>query len=49
MGQQCSYINYRTAAASRQILIEQGIMHHVNDEHSFKDTYLSYRFFADEI
>ncbi len=31
-----------------QILIEQGIMHHVNDEHSFKDAYLFYRFFDDE-
>ncbi|NER84829.1 MAG: mechanosensitive ion channel, partial [Leptolyngbya sp. SIO1D8] len=31
-----------------QLLVERGIIHHVTDEHSFQDTYLFYRFFADE-
>ncbi|MDJ0904229.1 MAG: mechanosensitive ion channel [Xenococcus sp. MO_188.B8] len=31
-----------------QILIEKGIIHHVTDDHSFKDAYLFYRFYVDE-
>ena len=31
-----------------QILVKRGIIHHVTDEHSFKDAYLFYRFFMDE-
>ncbi|MBT9312346.1 mechanosensitive ion channel domain-containing protein [Leptothoe kymatousa] len=31
-----------------QALIEQGICHHVTDEHPFKDEYLFYRFYEDE-
>jgi len=31
-----------------QRLIELGIVHHVSDEHSFKDDYLFYRFYEDE-
>lgn len=31
-----------------QILIEKAIIHHVTDEHSFKDGYFFYRFFRDE-
>ncbi|MGK7877429.1 MAG: mechanosensitive ion channel domain-containing protein [Xenococcaceae cyanobacterium] len=31
-----------------QILIERGIIHHVVDQHHFKDAYLFYRFYADE-
>ena len=31
-----------------QILIECGVIHHVTDEHSFKDEYLFYRFYEDE-
>ncbi len=31
-----------------QILVKRGIIHHVTDEHAFKDAYLFYRFFADE-
>lgn len=31
-----------------QMLIERGIIHHVTDEHSFQDSYLFYRFYADE-
>jgi small-conductance mechanosensitive channel len=32
-----------------QFLVESGIIHHVTDEHTFKDDYLFYRFFEDEI
>ncbi|MEB3360204.1 MAG: mechanosensitive ion channel domain-containing protein [Synechococcales bacterium] len=31
-----------------QQLIERCVIHHVTDEHSFKDEYLFYRFYADE-
>lgn len=31
-----------------QILVERGIIHHVTDEHNFKDAYLFYRFYKDE-
>ncbi|MFG6103472.1 mechanosensitive ion channel [Leptothoe sp. EHU-05/26/07-4] len=31
-----------------QALVEQGIFHHVTDEHPFKDEYLFYRFYEDE-
>lgn len=31
-----------------QALVERGLMHHVLDEHSFKDALLFYRFFEDE-
>ena len=31
-----------------QIMLEKGILHHVTDEHSFKDAYLFYRFYLDE-
>lgn len=31
-----------------QILVERGIIHHVTDEHPFKDAYLFYRFLVDE-
>ncbi|MCG8366531.1 MAG: hypothetical protein MJA27_24755 [Pseudanabaenales cyanobacterium] len=31
-----------------QLLVECGIIHHVTDEHSFKDEYLFYRFYEDE-
>ncbi|NEQ50373.1 MAG: mechanosensitive ion channel [Leptolyngbya sp. SIO3F4] len=32
-----------------QALVEQGILHHVTDEHPFKDEYLFYRFYEDEM
>ncbi|MEM1238941.1 MAG: mechanosensitive ion channel domain-containing protein [Cyanobacteria bacterium P01_H01_bin.26] len=32
-----------------QALVEKGIFHHVTDEHPFKDEYLFYRFYEDEI
>jgi hypothetical protein len=31
-----------------QMLKERGIIHHVTDDHNFKDEYLFYRFYADE-
>jgi hypothetical protein len=31
-----------------KVLVERGIIHHVTDEHNFKDDYLFYRFFDDE-
>ncbi len=31
-----------------QLLIEQGIIHHVCDEHPFRDGYVFYRFYTDE-
>ena len=31
-----------------QTLVKRGIIHHVTDEHPFKDAYLFYRFFVDE-
>jgi potassium efflux system protein len=31
-----------------QILLERGIIHHVLDQHHFKDSYLFYRFCDDE-
>ncbi|MGK7895518.1 MAG: DEP domain-containing protein, partial [Xenococcus sp. (in: cyanobacteria)] len=42
--------NYKREEAIEigQILLEKGIIHHVTDEHSFKDTYLFYRFYVDE-
>ena len=36
------------AIAIGQLMIEQGIIHHVLDEHEFKDEPLFYRFYADE-
>ncbi len=32
-----------------QVLVERGIIHHVTDEHTFKDDHLFYRFFEDEM
>ncbi|MEM9116540.1 MAG: mechanosensitive ion channel domain-containing protein [Cyanobacteria bacterium P01_F01_bin.56] len=32
-----------------QVLVERGIIHHVTDEHSFRDDHLFYRFFEDEM
>ncbi|MGD1855314.1 MAG: mechanosensitive ion channel domain-containing protein [Leptolyngbyaceae cyanobacterium] len=32
-----------------QTLVEEGILHHVTDEHPFKDEYLFYRFYEDEL
>ncbi len=32
-----------------QILIEKKMIHHVTDQHAFKDDYLFYRFYADEL
>ncbi|NEQ47131.1 MAG: mechanosensitive ion channel [Leptolyngbya sp. SIOISBB] len=32
-----------------QVLVERGIIHHVTDEHTFKDSHLFYRFFEDEM
>lgn len=32
-----------------QLLVERGIIHHVTDEHAFKDDYLFYRFYEDEL
>ncbi|WP_227500009.1 mechanosensitive ion channel domain-containing protein [Synechococcus sp. PCC 7335] len=32
-----------------QLLVERGVFHHVKDEHSFKDEYLFYRFYKDEV
>ena len=42
--------NYKREEAIEigQILLEKGIIHHVTDEHSFKDAYLFYRFYVDE-
>ncbi|MEM9135912.1 MAG: mechanosensitive ion channel domain-containing protein [Cyanobacteria bacterium P01_F01_bin.42] len=31
-----------------QMLVKKGIIHHVTDEHAFKDDYLFYRFYEDE-
>lgn len=31
-----------------QTLVERGIIHHVTDDHPFRDTYLFYRFYEDE-
>lgn len=31
-----------------QLLVDRGIIHHVSDEHPFRDEYLFYRFYADE-
>ncbi len=31
-----------------QVLIDQGLIHHVVDEHPFRNTYYFYRFYADE-
>lgn len=31
-----------------QVLVERGLIHHVTDEHTFKDSHLFYRFFEDE-
>ena len=31
-----------------QLLLERGMIHHVTDEHPFKDAHLFYRFFVDE-
>ncbi|NEQ15777.1 MAG: hypothetical protein F6K44_18960, partial [Moorea sp. SIO3E2] len=31
-----------------QILINRGIIHHVADDHPFRDDYLFYRFYLDE-
>jgi hypothetical protein len=36
------------AIKSGQVLVERGIIHHVTDEHTFRDDYLFYRFFEDE-
>ena len=42
--------NYKREEAIEigQIILEKGIIHHVTDEHSFKDAYLFYRFYVDE-
>lgn len=42
--------NYKREEAIEigQILLEKGIIHHVADEHPFKDAYLFYRFYIDE-
>ncbi|MBT9315328.1 mechanosensitive ion channel domain-containing protein [Leptothoe spongobia] len=32
-----------------QALVEKGVLHHVTDEHPFKDEYLFYRFYEDEM
>ena len=42
--------NYKREEAIEigQILLEKGIIHHVTDEHPFKDAYLFYRFYVDE-
>ena len=32
-----------------QVLVERSIIHHVTDEHTFKDDHLFYRFFEDEV
>ncbi|WP_323366028.1 mechanosensitive ion channel domain-containing protein [Leptothoe sp. PORK10 BA2] len=32
-----------------QSLVEKGVFHHVTDEHPFKDEYLFYRFYEDEL
>ncbi|WP_264323542.1 mechanosensitive ion channel domain-containing protein [Romeriopsis navalis] len=32
-----------------QLLVELGIVHHVTDEHAFRDEYLFYRFYDDEM
>ncbi len=42
--------NYKREEAIEigQILLEKGIIHHVTDDHSFKDAYLFYRFYVDE-
>jgi len=42
--------NYKREEAVEigQIMLEKGIMHHVSDEHTFKDAYLFYRFYLDE-
>ena len=31
-----------------QVLLAKGVIHHVTDEHAFKDEYLFYRFYVDE-
>ena len=31
-----------------QILVEKKIIHHVTDEHPFRDEYFFYRFYVDE-
>ena len=42
--------NYKREEAIEigQILLEKDIIHHVTNEHSFKDAYLFYRFYLDE-
>ncbi|ELS03357.1 small-conductance mechanosensitive channel [Xenococcus sp. PCC 7305] len=42
------HYNRDEAVEIGQIMLEKGIIHHVTDEHSFKDAYLFYRFYLDE-
>ncbi|NEO85890.1 MAG: mechanosensitive ion channel [Spirulina sp. SIO3F2] len=37
-----------SAVAIGQMLGDRGIVHHISDDHPFKDAYLFYRFYADE-
>ncbi|WP_371357521.1 hypothetical protein, partial [Hydrocoleum sp. CS-953] len=32
-----------------ELMLQQGIIHHVFDEHNFKDEPLFYRFYSDEV
>ena len=41
-------LEYAQAIALGQRLIDEKIVHHVTDEHQFKDEYLFYRFYWDE-
>lgn len=41
--------SHEEAVRLGQVLVEQGMIHHVTDEHPFKDAYLFYRFFWDEM
>ena len=40
---------HQEAVRLGQLLIDRGIIHHVIDEHGFKDEYLFYRFYCDEM
>ncbi|NJL82857.1 MAG: hypothetical protein HC890_07730 [Chloroflexaceae bacterium] len=41
-------LSQEAAVRVGQTLIERGIIHHVTDDHAFKDEYLFYRFYEDE-
>ena len=41
-------ISQTSAINLGQVLVERGLIHHVLDEHPFKDAFLFYRFFEDE-